>query len=120
MTVYTLNYHRLTGKTITLEEFRHEVFIPSVCLNQCYLCSFSWSKACQMNVQRKRTFQQDVNGCMLQDMCKICVIVMCVCDAQHSKMFILPMSINLIQGYFSIMFEFFIFKKETLEIIVKQ
>lgn len=34
--------------------------------------------------------------------------------------FILPMSINFILRCFSVMFEFFIFKKETLEIIVKQ
>lgn len=72
-----------------------------------------------MNFQRKRTFQQDVNRCMLQDMF-ICVIVMCVCGLTFEKMFILPMSINFILRCFSVMFEFFIFKKETLEIIVKQ
>lgn len=66
-----------------------------------------------MNFQRKRTFQQDVNRCMLQDMF-ICVIVMCVCGLTFGKMFILPMSINFILR------DCFIFKKETLEIIVKQ
>lgn len=43
-----------------------------------------------------------------------------VWGSTFEDVFILPMSINFIQGYFSIMFEFFIFKKETLEIIVKQ
>ncbi len=39
---------------------------------------------------------------------------MCVCGLTFGKMFILPMSINFILR------DCFIFKKETLEIIVKQ
>ncbi len=56
---------------------------------------------------------------MLQDVF-ICVIVMCVSGLTFGKMFILPMSINFNLRYFCIMFEFFLFKKETLEVTVKQ
>lgn len=67
-----------------------------------------------MNFQRKRTFQQDVNRCMLQD------VYMCDSNVRvwlniWEDVFILPMSINFI-----LYRDCFIFKKETLEIIVKQ